>query len=112
MSNKTHKNDTDIIIHSFTPMLDTLHQTMNKYDHDNADSTCTRFLRKKFYCIVIFLILLIVAMNFFNTVTEKLSQENVQDIYGTVVQVLKKIPNYLIPKAKNITNIEFDNKDM
>jgi hypothetical protein len=105
VSNKTHKDDTDVYIHSFTPMLETL-QNMNKNDNSIADSTCTRFVRKKFMCIVLLLITVMVIMNFFNTVTEKLSQENVQDIYGTMVQVMKKIPQLMTTKAKNSTNIE------
>lgn len=103
LSNKTHKDDTEVYIHSFTPMLDTF-QKMN--DNQIADSTCTRFIRKKFFCIIVFLITLIVIMNFFTTVTEKLSQDNVQDIYGMIGQIMKKIPQYLIPNTKNITNIE------
>jgi hypothetical protein len=103
LSNKTPKDDTEVYIHSFTPMLDTF-QKMN--DNQIADSTCTRFIRKKFFCIIVFLITLIVIMNFFTTVTEKLSQDNVQDIYGMIGQIMKKIPQYLIPNTKNITNIE------
>lgn len=102
MSNKTHKTDTDIFIHSFTPMLDTL-QNINKNDNNVADSTCTRFIRKKFMCIIIFLFTLIVIMNFFNTVTEKLSQENVQDIYGSLIQIVKKIPQFITRKNANTT---------
>jgi Fe2+ transport system protein B len=102
VSNMTHQKDTDIYMHSFTPMLDTLQNLNNKNDSNIADSTCTRFVRKKFMCIILFLVTIMVIMNFFTTVTEKLSQENVQDIYGTMVQVIKKI----LPNAKNGTNIE------
>ena len=105
LSNKTHKNDSDIIIDSLSPMLETF-QIMNKNDNRNADSTCTRFVRKKFMCIIVFLITFMVAINFFNTITEKLSQENVQDIYGTMVQLMKKIPQLSILRVKNITNVE------
>lgn len=106
LSNKPHKKDTDVYIHSFTPMLDTLQNLSAKNDNDIADSTCTRFVRKKFLCIILFLVTIMVIMNFFNTVTEKLSQENVQDIYGTMVQVIKKIPQFMISKSKNGTNTD------
>jgi hypothetical protein len=87
LSNK--QPETDIFIHSFTPMLDTLHQNLN-IDNSN-DSLCTRFIRKKFFCIMCFFMVIIICMHFFNTVTEKLSQNDVQQIYRGMAQVIKKI---------------------
>jgi hypothetical protein len=102
LSNKEDSLDTDTIIHSFTPMLDTLQNTI-KNDNKNDDSTCTRIVRKKFICIIIFLLTLIVFMNLFNTVTEKLSQDDVQEIYQSLTKFIRKIPP--ITTRANTTNI-------
>jgi len=95
--------NTDTLIHSFTPMLDTL-QNINKNDNRIDDSACTRFIRKKFVCIIIFLLTLMVFMNFFNTITEKLSQDDVQQIYKSTVKYMKKITQ-LIPSNNTETTL-------
>jgi hypothetical protein len=98
--NKEHFLNTDTIIHSFTPMLDNLQNIKN--DNRTDDSTCTRFVRKKFVCIIIFLLTLMVFMNFFNTITEKLSQDDVQQIYKSMLKYMKKIPQVM---SNNITTV-------
>jgi hypothetical protein len=108
--NKIHKNlsthqiDNDVVIDSFSPMLDTL-QNMNR--KNPADSTCTRFIRRKFFCIVVFFLSAIMAMNFLSTVLEKLSQDDVQQIYRSMTQLIKKIP---FTNMKNITVENLYNK--
>jgi len=105
LSNKDdHVLNTDTLIHSFTPMLDTL-QNINKNDNKSDDSTCTRFVRKKFICIIIFLLTLMVFMNFFNTITEKLSQDDVQQIYQSVAKFVMKIPLNLKSTNSTLTNL-------
>jgi ABC-type phosphate/phosphonate transport system permease subunit len=92
----------DTFIHSFTPMLDTL-QHFQKKDNRNDDSTCTRFVRKKFICIIIFLLTLMVCLNFFNTVTEKLSQDDVQQIYKGMSRFMRKMPQLIATKVNSTT---------
>ena len=102
---KGHKTDTDIIIQPFLPMIeDTMNKCSNGKDTINTASTCTRVIRKKFMCIMLLMILTIIALNFFNTVTDKLSQENVQDIYQTMTQMIRKIPQIGYNASNNITN--------
>jgi hypothetical protein len=81
-------NESQSFIHNFTPMIDTL-QNMNQ--NNPADSTCTKFVRKKFICICIFFMTLMTIMSLLTTITEKLSQNDVQQIYRGFVQVIRKV---------------------
>jgi hypothetical protein len=105
LSNKNGQNmESEIIIQPFLPMIeDTMKKCKNTQDTINND-TCTRFVRKKFMCIILFLIMIIIGINFFNTITEKLSQENVQDIYKTMTQMMKKIPQVAYNISKNVND--------
>jgi hypothetical protein len=101
---KTNEDSTDITIHSFTPMLDQTLEKMNKYDNPN-DSTCTKFIRKKFICIIVLLMALITMMNLFGAITEKLSHQDVQQIYRGMAYVVKKVTNHDVSTKNNSTYI-------
>jgi hypothetical protein len=54
------------------------------------DSKCTRFVRKKFVCIIIFLLFLIAMLEFFTTLTDKLSENHLSDIFILFSNILNK----------------------
>jgi hypothetical protein len=103
-----NREESDSFLHNFTPMIDTL-QNMNQ--SNPADSACTKFIRKKFICICIFFMTVMTIMYFFTSVTEKLSQNDVQQIYRGFVQVIRKIaPNTpLTYKNNSIEYTLYDN---
>ena len=102
---QTHQNDNDVIIDSLSPMLDTL-QNMNR--KNPADSTCTRYIRRKFFCIIVFVLCTIMIVNFMNTVMEKLSQDDVQQIYRSITQLVKKLPFQLVNSRNNTVETVYD----
>lgn len=101
-TNCEDSNNSEIFIHSFTPMLEKTVENMNKNaDQNPTDSTCTRFVRKKFICIIVFFMAIITMLNFFGAVTEKLSEENVQQIYRGLSTIMKKISPYIIEESNS-----------
>ncbi len=98
-ADSTHQDNKDVIMDSFAPMIDNL-QNINR--RNPADSTCIRCIRRKFFCIVLFFLSIIMVMNFMNTVLEKLSQEDVQQIYKSMTKLLKKLP-FSLTNMRNIT---------
>jgi len=64
------KDDTEANFDTFIPMINdsVKHFTQS----NNADSTCTRFIRKKFVCIIVFLISIITVCQLIDTILNKL----------------------------------------
>jgi hypothetical protein len=89
-------------IYSAIPMLQETIDDIKK--PKEYDSYCTRFARKKFVCIVIFCLLTITLLNFFTTVTEKMSDDQVSRMYSLLGKTLNKI--YSTPILYNQTNNE------
>ena len=50
------------------------------------DDLCTRFMRKKFKCIMTFLVMLILFFEVFKTVMEKIDKETLNDLLSIVKQ--------------------------
>lgn len=55
------------------------------------DSLCTKFIRKKFLCIMTFLITIIAAMQVFKTIVDKMSNDDISSLYGFVLKSVEKI---------------------
>lgn len=55
------------------------------------DSLCTRYIRKKFFCIIAFLCSIIAIMQVLNTVASKLSGDDITSLYGHIFKQLEKI---------------------
>jgi hypothetical protein len=87
---------------AITMFRDTIDNVIDS-EATNDDSMCHRFLRKKFICIVIFFLACITALNAFTTVTEKLSDEHVSQIYSLLAKNIKKLSKTLT-KMSNNTN--------
>ncbi len=102
LPNKINEDDRKIDIE--TPMIQTTTQYNKTAERANVDSTCTRFVRKKFVCIIIFLMAIIAIMNFFGAVTEKLSQENVQQIYRGMAHIFHKFNHMYQNNTLNTMN--------
>jgi len=66
------------------------------------DNKCTRLLRKKFFCIVIFFLFCIALFEFFTAVTEKLSENHISEMFYMLSNTVKKI---LYLHNSNIYNI-------
>lgn len=61
----------------------------NQKRHEN-DSKYTRFVRRKFQCIIIFLILFISLLEFLNVFIPKLSPSNIDNLNGFLNSILNK----------------------
>jgi uncharacterized membrane protein len=61
----------------------------NQKKHEN-DSKYTRFIRRKFQCIIIFLILFITLLEFLNVFIPKLSPSNIDSLNGFLNSILNK----------------------
>jgi hypothetical protein len=90
-----NENDTDETIYS--AMLQHI-----RVPTSNNDSLCTRFIRKKFICIIVFLFVCITALNCFTTITEKLSENHVSELYSIISQNINK----MYKRLENTTQID------
>ena len=70
------------------------------------DSLCTRFIRKKFFCIMTFLIAIITVMQVINTITENLSGDNINSIFGHALKYYEKFMNKSTILKTNSSAIE------
>jgi hypothetical protein len=104
VSTQPNRDESELFLHNFTPMIDTL-QNMNK--NNPADSTCTRVIRKKFFCICVFFMTIITIMYFCTTVVDKLSQNDIQHLYKSITQFARKFTPIM---SKNNT-IEYTTYD-
>ena len=73
-----------------------------KIKNDPNDSLCTRYIRKKFLCIMTFLFSIIAAMQILNTVVNKLSNDDITSLYG---HILKKFSIYSAFSSYNSSEI-------
>ena len=78
------KDDTEANFDTFIPMINdsVKHFTQS----NNADSTCTRFIRKKFVCIIVFLISIITVCQLIDTILNKLPNHE----FVNISQLLSK----------------------
>ena len=60
-------------------------------DTPSNDSLCTRYIRKKFFCIIAFLCSIIAIMQVLNTVASKLSGDDITSLYGHIFKQLEKL---------------------
>jgi Fe2+ transport system protein B len=95
-------NDPECVDSAIPLMTNTEILTM-PVEKSKNDSKCTRFIRKKFACIIIFLLLFIAVFEFFKTVTEKLSEDHVNNLYNLFSKSLDKFS--LFTNNKTIFNI-------
>jgi hypothetical protein len=89
------KKYSDIPYSATLPLMDTKIDVLN-----NNDSKCTRFMRKKFFCIIVILLFSIALFEFFTAITEKLSDNHISDIYSLFSNNLKKFLDF-----NNKTNV-------
>jgi hypothetical protein len=61
----------------------------NQRKHEN-DSKYTRFIRRKFQCIIIFLILFMTLLEFLNVFMNKLSPSNIESLNDFLSTILNK----------------------
>ena len=64
------------------------------------DSTCTRFMRKKFFCIIVFLFSIITCCQLFDTFLTKISNDD----FETISTVLSKSLKYIFYKLNSTRN--------
>lgn len=55
------------------------------------DSLCTKFIRKKFLCIMTFLFTVIAVMHVLNTIVSKLSGDDISSLYGHILTSVEKL---------------------
>lgn len=90
------KKYSELPISATIPLIDTKMDLINK----NNDSKCTRFMRKKFFCIIVILLFSIAMLEFFTAITEKLSDNHISNMYSFLSNNFKK---YLDNVKYNIT---------
>jgi len=77
--------------YSAVPMLNMQKSKIDMINKDSInDSKCTRFIKKKFFCIVIFLLFSIAMFEFFTSITEKLSDDHISEMYSMLSNTFKK----------------------
>lgn len=60
-------------------------------ESSTSDSLCTRYIRKKFFCIIAFLCSIIAVMQVLNTIASKLSGDDITSMYGNIFHLIEKI---------------------
>jgi uncharacterized membrane protein len=83
-------NDPEII-YSAIPLMDNKEIFNKSLENQKNDSKCTRFMRKKFLCIVVLLLLCIAILEFVTTITEKLSDYHVNSMYTLLSNTMQKV---------------------
>ena len=91
------KDDTEANFDTFIPMINdsVKHFTQS----NNADSTCTRFIRKKFVCIIVFLISIITVCQLIDTILDKIPNHQFENI----TTLLSKFISHGLEVAQNST---------
>lgn len=76
----------------------------NKYYQKNTDSLCVRCLRKKYKCIIIFLLCITVICQLFVLMLEKLDKNTIDYLFSDKSIVDNNITQILLNKIHNLSD--------
>lgn len=72
-------------------------QINNSLFENNPESLCVRFIRKKYRCIMLFLLIIFMTLELANLVITKLNPENIQNVYN--------LKRYIVTDRLKILNV-------